>query len=286
MDENSVVRKADIENMLALSVEAMGADELEKVCIKEEQVNCPVIHRFSPGIYIREVFLPKDTFAIGHMQKTEHLNIFLKGRVVMYNEGRLPVEMEAPVIYTEKPGRKCVYMREDVVWLNVYPTEERDVEKLEATFLDKTPVTEENRKHVCRAIDNHDYCKMRDEYGFEEEALRAQSENTTDRVEFPYGGYSVSLSSSDIEGTGLFASGNFKKGEDIAPARIGELRTPAGVYTNHSIAPNAAVVERGDDIYWVANRDIQGCCGGHLGEEITINYRDALGTRRSTTCQE
>src|SRR3990167_5411984 len=38
---------------------------MEQYCLKKEQVECPVYHRFGPGIYIREVHIPAGTFAIG-----------------------------------------------------------------------------------------------------------------------------------------------------------------------------------------------------------------------------
>ena len=59
---------------------------LEKEFLKQEQVDCPVVHRFGPNIYIREVTIPAGTLSIGHYQKTEHLNIMLAGRVTMVND--------------------------------------------------------------------------------------------------------------------------------------------------------------------------------------------------------
>ena len=72
------------------STDLISRDEkvaaLEVFSLKEEQIDCPVIHSFSPGIYTREVHLPAGIFAIGHHQKKEHLNIFLKGKVTMLND--------------------------------------------------------------------------------------------------------------------------------------------------------------------------------------------------------
>jgi len=249
---------------------------LESQMLQEEQIDCPVIHRFGPGIYIREVFIPAGTLAIGHTQKTEHLNIMLKGRVAMLNDHGDLEEIVAPHIYVGQPGRKIGYISEDMVWLNVYSTNERDIEKLERTYLDKSPLVEAQIKHVSRFMDNQDYKKVLEEYGFTEETARSQSENTEDQTDFPFGGYKVSVSTSDIEGKGLFATGNIKNGEEIAPARLDGKRTPAGRYTNHSISPNAKMVVRGEDVFLVATKDIKGYSGGFIGEEITINYRQSL----------
>ena len=114
-------------------------DQLEIECLKHEQVPCPVYHHFSPGLYIREVHIPAGTFSIGHYQKTRHLNIFLRGAVDFVFEDGTTQLIKAPMIFTSEPGRKVGYIRQDMVWLNVYPTDETDVDTLEKMFLDKSP---------------------------------------------------------------------------------------------------------------------------------------------------
>ena len=41
---------------------------LEAVFLEQPQVDCPVVHRFGPGIYIREVTIPAGALSIGHYQ--------------------------------------------------------------------------------------------------------------------------------------------------------------------------------------------------------------------------
>ena len=81
-------------------------DEMEKFMLELPQAECPVYHHFGPGIYVREVHLPKGIFAIGHAQKYEHLNIVLKGTVLMTGDDGSLKEIRAPMIFTGKPGRK------------------------------------------------------------------------------------------------------------------------------------------------------------------------------------
>ena len=85
------------------------------------------------------------------------------------------------------------------------------------------------------------------------------------------------VAASKIDGKGVFATGDIIEGEVIAPARIANKRTPAGRFTNHAKNPNAMMIllDNGD-INLVAKRAISGCKGGNLGEEITIDYRQAL----------
>lgn len=258
-------------------------DVLEREFLKYPQVDCPVVHRFGPGIYIREVTVPAGTLAIGHAQKFEHMNVFLKGRVTVINDDGSHTELVAPMTFVGKPGRKVGYVHEDMVWQNVYATDETDIATLEATYLDKSDgwqqcqLAREATALLTYEADRDDYRDALDLYGFTEDIARQQSENQADQIPFPHGGYKVAVFPSKIEGKGLFATGAFMEGEVIAPARIAGKRTPAGRFTNHAKSPNAQMVMRSNgDIDLVATKAIKGCSGGDLGEEITIDYRAAL----------
>lgn len=257
--------------------------ELEKHFLKEKQADCPVTHRFGPNIYIREVFIPAGTFSIGHYQTTEHLNIMLKGRVTMVNEDGSHTELVAPQTFVSKPGRKIGYIHEDMIWQNVYSTNETDVEKLEAAYLNKSITWQENQKSqellltLDHSPDIADYYLAISEFGFDHETVRKQTENMEDQIPMPFGNYKIMVAKSRIDGKGVFATGNIEEGEIIAPARINGKRTPAGRYTNHSKNINAIMVLRDNgNIDLVAKKAIQGCQGGNLGQEITIDYRQAI----------
>lgn len=256
---------------------------LEKHFLNEKQADCPVTHIFAPNIYIRQVFIPAGTFSIGHYQTTEHLNIMLKGRVTMVNEDGSHTELTAPQTFVAKPGRKIGYIHEDMIWQNVYSTDETDVEKLEAMFLKKSITWQEhqNSQNLLLTLDHssdvEDYYLAISEYGFDHETVRKQTENLEDQIPMPYGDYKIMIADSKIDGKGVFATGNFEEGEVIAPARINGKRTPVGRYTNHSKNINAIMVLRDNgDIDLVAKKAITGCQGGNLGQEITIDYRQAI----------
>ncbi|OGT06099.1 MAG: hypothetical protein A2143_09225 [Gallionellales bacterium RBG_16_57_15] len=243
---------------------------------KLPQVECPVIHRFGPGIYIRELSMPAGTFAIGHHQKFEHLNILLKGSVTMLNDDGTTTHLAAPLIYVSPPGKKVGYVHEDMVWQNIYATNETDADKLEHYLIDKTVADSTSDTLRLEFIATHDYKNMLVELDISEDLARTQSENESDQIPFPYGSYKVKTSPSSIEGIGLFATAPIEAGEIIAPARIGGNRTPAGRYTNHSPLPNAMMVALPNgDINLVAAKNIGGSFGGNVGEEITVNYRQA-----------
>lgn len=262
---------------------AQGINHAEEVMLAQEQAYCPVVHHFGPGIYIREVSMAAGLFAIGHRQTQEHVNIMLKGKVLMLNDDGSTKELVAPLMFTGKPGRKIGYILEDVVWQNVYATEERDVEVLESMFLDKSAVWQDlearrlgalRKEHVS---DRDDFQRMLNESGFTAHAVQHQSENTEDQCPMPQGSWKVKTGQSPIQGTGVFLTMHAEDNEILGPARVNGLRTPLGRYVNHSASPNARMeLLPNGDIQLVTSRRIYGCTGGLDGDEVTIDYRQAL----------
>jgi quercetin dioxygenase-like cupin family protein len=110
-------------------------ESLEAELLKMEQVHCPLEHRFAPGVYLREIFMPKGAFVIGHEHRTEHFNIVLRGKAVVMMEGQIH-KIAAPSTFVSRPGvRKVLYIEEDCVWQTVHPTEETDLLKLERLLI-------------------------------------------------------------------------------------------------------------------------------------------------------
>jgi hypothetical protein len=255
----------------------------ENSMLQLPQAECSVIHHFGPGLYVREVHMPAGILAIGHAQRFAHLNVFLKGRVRMLNDDGTTTELVAPMMFVGQPGKKAGYVLEDVVWQNIYATEETDIEKLESMFLVKSDEFGSHQaaqmagRTAAHEDDRADYLAMLDETGFDHATARTQSENEADQRPFPFGAWRVKTGVSAIEGTGLFATAPIGAGELIAPARIDGKRTPAGRFTNHSASPNAEMMLLPNgDINLMALEPIAGCHGGQDGEEITIDYRQAL----------
>jgi len=269
-------------------------DAIEHYMLQQDQVKCNVVHRFNDNEYIREVSIPANTYAIGHHQNFEHQNVMIQGRVTIFNDDGSTVELSAPQMFIGKPGRKIGYIHEDMIWLNIYQTKERDIDKLESYYLTKSDVFMEDleSKNKLRLLQNSvnvdDYRKVLEEFGFTEKEARDQSENKLDMIDFPNGEYKIKVDKSSIEGMGLFATSDIECGELIAQARIHGMRTIAGRFTNHSLTPNAKMVMSGNDINIVAIEEINGCKGGQIGDEITINYRDALSLqiiKKGILCQ-
>lgn len=260
-----------------------GLEHAERALLAQEQADCPVTHYFGPGVYIRELRMKAGIFAIGHRQKHQHMNVLLKGRVLMLKNDGSAVEVSAPLTFVGEPGRKMGYVLEDVVWQNIYATDVRDVPTLELMFLDKSMAWEEaellraRATHATNQYARDDFHAMLDEYGICAQVVREQSENTADQTPMPYGAWQFKTNLSPIQGMGVFLTADAPAGYVVGPARLVGLRTPLGRYTNHSPTPNARMeLLPNGDIQLVLSRHVRGCQGGEDGEEVTIDYRQAL----------
>lgn len=293
VEQRFIDRYGSFENVIAATLAKISLDikKAEKSILSQDQSACPVIHAFGPGLYIREVFMPAGTIAIGHEQRFDQMNVLLKGKVVMLNKHGAPTELIAPMAFVGPPGQKVGYIAEDMVWQNIYATTETDIEKLESMFLVKDEVWEADRSARIEAqrpekqADRDDYVALLAEFGISHEQARAETEHMADMRDFPYGRYKVMVKESPIGGRGMFATSPINAGEVIAPARIDGKRTPASRYVNHSRSPNAYFVLRENgDLDLVASVEISGNMGGRTESEITIDYRQALGLR-GKACQ-
>lgn len=106
--------------------------------MKDQQVEIKTTHHFAPGVYMREVFIPKGVTLTGKIHKTEHLNILSQGDLSVWTEDGIK-RLKASTVIKSQPGIKRVgFAHEDSVWITVHPTEETDLEKLESMLIAKT----------------------------------------------------------------------------------------------------------------------------------------------------
>ena len=98
-----------------------------------------VNHYFATGIYVRELHMAKGMVLVGHKHSTETVNTLLKGKVALIEDGKL-IYSEAPFTYvTPATHRKAAYVIEDMIWQNIFSSDETDVEILEDILVEKSP---------------------------------------------------------------------------------------------------------------------------------------------------
>jgi len=270
----------------------LTVDYLKPILLELPQAHAPVYHRFGPGIYIRELHAAKDTLIVGHIQKQDHSNLLLQGSVLMINEDESTQLIEAPAFIVGKAGsRKVALVVEYMVLQNIYATEETNIDNLEAMFLEpddaknvKLKQMHEDEVTNMQAVRN-DYVQFLNQYNITEEEIQ-QYVQIDDVVDFPTPN-TLRVADSAIEGKGLFTTAPINTGDFIALARVNGSRTPAGRYANHSPTPNCTMmlVPNGD-MALVATQNIDGCVGGLVGTELTVDYRQVMSINPVLTKQK
>jgi len=241
------------EQSLQQFVQNHSIEEMEEELLQVEQAECPVINTFGPGLYIRTIHIPAGTFAIGGKQRYQHMNVFLQGKLLVWREDGSTKEISAPMVFTGEPGHKMGYILEDMVWLNVYATEETDVAELEKTFWKESDILKEHiRGTACKSLTSKDYI--------------AGDEEITP---MPYNSYKVCVHESPSHGKGVFVTASITEGDILGPVKIGDDLTPIGKYLRYSKKPNAEIKQFGNDLYLIALKSLSGYKGGQIGDEIT-----------------
>jgi len=245
------------------TLEAAGF--LEKACIDLDQAYCPLVHRFGPGVYIREVTIPGGTLWVGHEHTMDHLCVVLKGETDLLTEDGSFITIPEGTTFVGHPGRKTGLAKSELVLCNIFSTRETNMKVLESQIFVKTEVFDEHVEAINRKRREDGKASAEDfeKAGFAHKAFEHE-------CPLPYGGYKFQVSESGIHGDGLLACGDIKKDDYIGHVWMNGGLTQIAQYVNHGVDPNAFVDEHG--AMW-ALRDIKGNFGGELGEEITVDYR-------------
>lgn len=236
--------------------------EAAMFAMPEHQIKVEIVHHFAPGLYGREMRVPAGACLVGKIHKTEHLCVLSKGDVTVIGDSG-PHRIQASTVVHSLPGTKrAILAHEDSVWINFHhnPTNERDTDHIEDIFIAKT--FEDAYLSTSRSFS--DALRF---IGVTAEECSAISDNERDFVDFQPGPASVRLAPSLIHGIGVFAERRFSRGDVIALARAGHLRTPVGRYCNHDGSPNAEMIQRENgDMDLVAIVDID------FGQEVLTDY--------------
>ena len=106
-------------------------DDLEVALAKLPRVDLPVTHRFTKGMYIREIQIPAGTMLTSMVHKTEHPFVISEGAIKVTSDNEGSVIYEAPHTGITQPNtRRALHALTDVVWTTFHATTETDVEKV------------------------------------------------------------------------------------------------------------------------------------------------------------
>jgi len=138
---NAVQHVHDMRKLISNLAESVG-ENLEKA-------ECPVTHRFAPGVYLREIFMPKGSVVVGKIHTTEHFNVLIQGEVTVVTAVSRD-RYQAPHTFVSLAGvQKVVFMHTDCIWQTIHPTDKTDIDEIEKEI----SVTDYNKLEVDQLLD-------------------------------------------------------------------------------------------------------------------------------------
>ena len=127
-------KSLSIEDKASLRVKI---SELEDFMLKQPQIEEQLKHTFSPGVYARQLFIPKGAIVVGKIHKHENMNIIIQGKVTFFSTDGA-VQVEAPHTFVASPGvKRVIFAHEDTLWTTIHGTSETDLGKIEDEFIAK-----------------------------------------------------------------------------------------------------------------------------------------------------
>ena len=92
----------------------------------------PTKHHFVPGMYCREIFMPKGSIVTSYIHRHEHPYVVSQGDCWVFNDQLAWDRITAPYFGVTKAGtRRLLVMIEDTVWTTFHITNTTDIEAVE-----------------------------------------------------------------------------------------------------------------------------------------------------------
>lgn len=113
-------------------------DEAEAELLKFPPIQCPLVHSFTPGLYVRQIFIPAGTMLTSRVHKQTHPFFIMRGRISVVS-GTEKTTYEAPYIGITTAGtRRVLYAHKDTVWVTAHanPDEYEDPDEMVEALTD------------------------------------------------------------------------------------------------------------------------------------------------------
>jgi hypothetical protein len=131
-------------------------DVVENIIANQPQVECPVTHRFTTNMYIREVFVPANTILTSEIHRHEHPHVLSMGKITMWDGEGGEITISAPYCgITKANARRVVLVHEDCIFTTFHVTQATNVEDAEKDIFveyENTLMDEEVKKGLIKNI--------------------------------------------------------------------------------------------------------------------------------------
>lgn len=97
---------------------------------------CPVKHHFTPGLYCREIFMPRGMIVVSKIHRLRHPFVISAGECLVYLGGETWQHLKAPHFGITEPGtRRLLFIIQDTVWTTFHVTDKTDVDEIATDIL-------------------------------------------------------------------------------------------------------------------------------------------------------
>ena len=112
---------------------AVFEQRLQELPDQKREKDFRLEHVFTPGIYIRTIYMPAVSVLTGKIHRHEHWNILQAGTVSVYSKDGLKTLTGPQSMVSSSGVKRAVFCHTDTVWTTVHhnPDELRDLADLE-----------------------------------------------------------------------------------------------------------------------------------------------------------
>jgi len=90
-------------------------------CPQGDRPDCPLVHSFGGGMYVREIFIPAGMMLTGKIHRHEHPNFLMEGKVSVITEDGGAQIMEAPQSMLSPAGcKRALFTHTPTWWITVH----------------------------------------------------------------------------------------------------------------------------------------------------------------------
>jgi hypothetical protein len=129
-------------------------DEIEaKMVANNDLLVFPLIHRFTDGLYTREMCIDANVLITTKTHLVQHQFFLLEGKMLIWNNDGEAIYLQAPYIgITEVNTRRLIYAIEDCVFATCHPNPNNDIvediEKIIFEDYDNNLLTEDMKAKI------------------------------------------------------------------------------------------------------------------------------------------
>ena len=141
MVQDEISLKGTEQIRLARRNSILNFEELLRKCEgtwEGDSEKLPLQHQFTPGLYLRTIFLPMGTVLTGKVHKDAHPVFLHYGIIELVTEFHSPMTLEGPYFFVSQPMvKRAAVAHTDVLWTTIHanPTDTQDLEQLEREII-------------------------------------------------------------------------------------------------------------------------------------------------------